>query len=116
MIIWHKSSVFVDILLALIYRDERRYLSIRKAVSVFCEDEMPDEVDAKGFAGVAQAEGDLAVFGRGFGGAGGVVVGDDDGAGVMREGGREDVSRVDDGSVHGAHGDEFAVDELIAGV
>lgn len=80
------------------------------------DDEVVGDVDVKELGGLDEVVGKVLVLLGGFGGAGGVVVGEDDGGGEVFEGGLEDVTRVDEGFVEGADGDGLSVDELAAGV
>jgi len=59
--------------------------------------------------------GDGAIFGRGGGVSGGVVVDQDDGGRTLGDGGAEYFARVDQGRVQDASGDENFPDHAVAG-
>ena len=54
-----------------------------------------------------------AVFDAGFGAAGGVVVDEDEGGGVVRDGGPYDFARVDGGFIDGAFEKVFLTDDAV---
>lgn len=66
--------------------------------------------------GVLQACGEQAVGLAGFGDAGGVVVGEDDGGGVVGEGALDHLAGVDAGAVDGAVEQGFEGQHPVAGV
>lgn len=69
---------------------------------IFGDDDVLDEGDAEKLSGVFEAGGDVVVLGRGLVIAGRMIVGDDDGSGIVLKCGRKDVARMDDTRVHGA--------------
>lgn len=66
--------------------------------------------------GVLQARGEQTVGLAGFGDTGGVVVGEDDGGGVMGEGALDHLAGVDAGAVDGAVEQGFEGQHPVAGV
>ena len=82
-------------------------------VRVLGDDNMLDKGDTEELAGVFEASRHLAILQRGSGRAGGVVVGDDDGRGVVFECLGKDVTWMDDARIHRTDRNILAMDELV---